>query len=482
MIGQTFHTQSMPVLLPSISSSTPLRATRSRDSPRPLKRTRLHAAAQKTIEGAEKTAEKSASKVSQRTAKSGSPAPSKTGSDADGNDVCDVVFGSNGDVTQVMCCDYGFRSGFGRLYQDQFGEIPKNFFSLGWENFKREFTQLRKSFRYNEFRNIQNSKPNNPLSQGSTWLGGKLVSGLASIDEGLENANILGALSPGEEGSEMVDAQTGEIANDYSDVRERLNALKLDDAKVWAREHQRSLGEQAVTSPWWIKGAYLALCYGLDLIYANRPIQRFWLLETVARMPYFSYISMLHLYESLGWWRAGAELRKVHFAEEWNELHHLQIMESLGGDTLWIDRFLAQHAAVFYFWVIVLFFVLSPSLAYNFSELVEGHATDTYAEFVDENEEALKKLPPPLVALEYYTRGDLYMFDSFQTSAKARSEPRRPSCKTLYDVFCNVRDDEAEHVKTMKACQDYSIVDEMTQRREEKRPKPVGSPEAGKAT
>ena len=28
-------------------------------------------------------------------------------------------------------------------------------------------------------------------------------------------------------------------------------------------------------------------------------------------MPYFSYISMLHLYESLGWWRAGAELRKV---------------------------------------------------------------------------------------------------------------------------------------------------------------------------
>jgi hypothetical protein len=31
-------------------------------------------------------------------------------------------------------------------------------------------------------------------------------------------------------------------------------------------------------------------------------------------MPYFS-ITILHLYESLGWWRAGAELRKVHFAE-----------------------------------------------------------------------------------------------------------------------------------------------------------------------
>ena len=50
---------------------------------------------------------------------------------------------------------------------------------------------------------------------------------------------------------------------------------------------------------------------GLDRLYAGRPIQRFWFLETVARMPYFSYISMLHLYESLGWWRAGAELRRV---------------------------------------------------------------------------------------------------------------------------------------------------------------------------
>lgn len=30
----------------------------------------------------------------------------------------------------------------------------------------------------------------------------------------------------------------------------------------------------------------------------------------IARIPYFSYVSMLHLYESFGWWRA-CELRKV---------------------------------------------------------------------------------------------------------------------------------------------------------------------------
>lgn len=37
--------------------------------------------------------------------------------------------------------------------------------------------------------------------------------------------------------------------------------------------------------------------------------------------------------------------------QEWNEMHHLQIMESLGGDSLWLDRFMAQHGAILYYWV-----------------------------------------------------------------------------------------------------------------------------------
>ena len=61
-------------------------------------------------------------------------------------------------------------------------------------------------------------------------------------------------------------------------------------------------------------------CLFLDTLFDERPIQRFWFLEVIARIPYFSYVSMLHLYESFGWWR-GPELRKVHNAEEWNELH-----------------------------------------------------------------------------------------------------------------------------------------------------------------
>lgn len=91
----------------------------------------------------------------------------------------------------------------------------------------------------------------------------------------------------------------------------------------------------------------------------------------VARMPYFSYTTCLHLYETLGWWRTGG-LRLVHFAEEWNELHHLLIMESLGGDRKWQDRFLGQHAAVFYYWALVICFLVSPKWSYKFSEMLES--------------------------------------------------------------------------------------------------------------
>jgi ubiquinol oxidase len=34
----------------------------------------------------------------------------------------------------------------------------------------------------------------------------------------------------------------------------------------------------------------------------------------------------------------------VHFAEEWNELHHLQIMESLGGEILVAADLCSAHA------------------------------------------------------------------------------------------------------------------------------------------
>lgn len=58
-------------------------------------------------------------------------------------------------------------------------------------------------------------------------------------------------------------------------------------------------------------------------------------------------------------------------------MHHLKIMESLGGDLEWGDRFFAQHAAFFYYWILNLMFLISPKVAYNFSELIEMHAGES---------------------------------------------------------------------------------------------------------
>lgn len=81
---------------------------------------------------------------------------------------------------------------------------------------------------------------------------------------------------------------------------------------------------------------------------------------------------------------------------------------------------------------------------------MQNHAADTYSEFAEQNKELLQSIPPPLVALNYYKGGDLYLFDALQTGWPCET-PRRPSCTTLYDVFINIRDDEIEHVKTMSA-------------------------------
>ena len=98
-------------------------------------------------------------------------------------------------------------------------------------------------------------------------------------------------------------------------------------------------------------------------------------------------------------------------------------MESLGGDQKWWVRFVAQHSAIVYFIVLVLLWAISPSLSYKFSELLETHAVDTYGQFLDENEELLKELPPSLAALDYYTIGvSDPMFGEYQTSAIASGE------------------------------------------------------------
>lgn len=188
----------------------------------------------------------------------------------------------------------------------------------------------------------------------------------------------------------------------------------------------------------------------LNYFYRDRLYPRFYVLETVARVPYFAFTSVLHLYETMGWWRK-ADWLKVHFAESWNELHHLLIMESMRGNQYWIDRFVAHTGAFVYYWILVFVYVLTPRSAYQFMQMIEEHAHHTYDTFLKQHGDDLKNLPAPQVAVNYYLEGDLYMFDEFQTTRTP--EERRPKIENLYDVFVAIRDDEMEHVKTMVACQ-----------------------------
>ncbi|GBF89019.1 plastid terminal oxidase [Raphidocelis subcapitata] len=391
---------------------------------------------------------------------------------SDGACSVETFIDRDGVAIDCMACDYGFRAGAGRLYQDRYGEVPGGILDMAVANFKHELSALRSSFRFNEYDPILASAAS-PVSKALSTAGGAVVRGFASLDTWLEERKVLPVLQRAQMDAAMVDSE-GRMTEDCQNIRQRLSDLKLSDAAVWAREAARKKrGEGVVPAPWWIKAPFWALCVVLDLLFANRPIQRFWVLETVARIPYFSAISLLHLYESLGFWRAGAELRRIHFAEEWNELHHLQIMEALGGDLLWFDRFVAEHAALVYYWVCIAFYMAAPKNAYQFSELVEWHAVDTYAQFCETNEALLKSIPPPRVAVAYYRNEDLYMFDEMQTCSKP-AEPRRPSCNNLYDVFSNIRDDEVEHVRTMRACQSPAIAVTLAERRRDSSQLPSG--------
>mmetsp|Transcript_27369 Transcript_27369/g.70484 ORF Transcript_27369/g.70484 Transcript_27369/m.70484 type:complete len:444 (-) Transcript_27369:618-1949(-) len=386
--------------------------------------------------------------------------PSVVRRDADGSR---LFVDKEGQVTKAMAADYGFRAGAGRLYEEHYGEVPSSVIELATQNFTHELAQMRRAFRFRPHLDqvLQKSPPKTALGKLNFDIAERIRSGLSNLDESLEGVGVLPKLDPP---PPLSQAQLAE----FDVIQEKLSRLTLDNDAVARVEKERNQRYGELYSPLFVKLPFDALCLVLDVVYINRPIQKFWVLETVARIPYFACISILHLYESLGFWRAGAELRKIHFFEEWNELHHLQIMESLGGDQAWFDRFLAEHAAVLYYWVCIGFYLVSPKNAYNFMQRVEHHAADTYTEFIEENRELLASIPPPMVALNYYRNEDLYLFDSFQTcDSEAATEclVRRPACNNLLDVFINIRDDEDEHVKTMKACQNESIARDLAKGR-----------------
>tara|TARA_Y100000401_G_scaffold56523_1_gene44754 strand:+ start:215 stop:781 length:567 start_codon:yes stop_codon:yes gene_type:complete len=121
----------------------------------------------------------------------------------------------------------------------------------------------------------------------------------------------------------------------------------------------------------------------IDFLYKGRDFPRFWVLEEIARAPYFAFLSVLHFRESMG--LRGPEhiyLMEEHFAQTLNETEHLEYMESRGGNTYWIDRFFARHLVLVYYWINVVYYWLAPRAAYHLSYEIEIHAAETYAEYL----------------------------------------------------------------------------------------------------
>jgi len=121
----------------------------------------------------------------------------------------------------------------------------------------------------------------------------------------------------------------------------------------------------------------------LDFLYSGRSLQRFWVLEVIARSPYFAFLSVLHFKESLGIKNEKTMiLMKEHFYQAINETEHLKEMEKRGGDKFWIDRFLARHLVLVYYWIMVIYYFCSPTNAYDVNIKIEEHAFNTYTKYL----------------------------------------------------------------------------------------------------
>jgi ubiquinol oxidase len=208
--------------------------------------------------------------------------------------------------------------------------------------------------------------------------------------------------------------------------------------------------------------------------------EKFYVFETVARIPYFAYLSVLHLRETLGDKRSPfadrsknnnnesklqnhhyckrIEKMRTHYAQADNEVHHLLIMEELGGNARGVDRLLAHSMAFCYYWFVVLVFFWNEQAAYHLNEVVEDHAYKIYEEFLTLYEDELRALPVPEIARKYYEvdyQNNPHLFETFCAVAKcqegdskilsSRKDNRPHELHTLYDVFRNIRDDEKEH-------------------------------------
>ena len=218
------------------------------------------------------------------------------------------------------------------------------------------------------------------------------------------------------------------------ELNQVLSTFTLDERMVKERELKR----EQVECPYGMRLSYDVVCFVLETTFKDKPIDRFWFLENIARMPYVSFVTVLHLYETLGWWYLDSDIKRQHLEQEANETHHLRIMESLYGDRFWWNRFITRHLAIVYYICLVILFMTSPKLAYLTSELLEMHAFDTYFEFAEQNKHELEKLPLTYAVKDYM-----------------------PQATSMYEVFVQIANDEKHHADILNIAQTLKTKDHM---------------------
>lgn len=174
--------------------------------------------------------------------------------------------------------------------------------------------------------------------------------------------------------------------------REPFGPMKRLDHDQLVAEQQKQL---ALPRRRYSRSAKL-LFATMDRLYGEeRTLEKFRVIEVVARVPYMAwesvaYIAMTHTSKRTGFARRVYDRALVARFEQDNEQWHLLILEELtsGNRRHWLrDRIIPQVLAVAYYQLSWMMFVVNPKWSYRLNADFEDHAAHEYAHLVDEHPE-----------------------------------------------------------------------------------------------
>ncbi|MFW2381316.1 MAG: alternative oxidase [Acidimicrobiales bacterium] len=165
------------------------------------------------------------------------------------------------------------------------------------------------------------------------------------------------------------------------------------------REHEDLVALQAkeLSSPRRSYSAAARLLFAImDLVYGQaRTLQKFRVLEVVARVPYqawesVAYVALTHTSRNTDFARRVYDRARAARIEQDNEQWHLLILEELTAGrrrSLIRGRLIPQILALGYYQVSWILYAIRPKWSYRLNADFEDHAAHEYALFVEEHPE-----------------------------------------------------------------------------------------------